>query len=99
MIALNRCPPCWGERSSEQRNSPRSGAPVRPITGSTSTNPRWIPAKDERRQRIGVLLPAVPLHDELSRVQQQLQGGEPLLPVDDVTHVDEGRWDRLLFAP
>ena len=37
------------------------------------------------------------LYHQLSRVQKQLQGGEPLLSVDDVPDCDESRRDRLLL--
>ena len=53
--------------------------------------------EDQRRHGVGVLLPAVLLHHQLGGVQQQLERGEPLLPVDNVAHVDEPDWHRSLL--
>src|SRR5215208_1334643 len=45
MIAPNRCPPGWVERSCEQRHSPRSAGTCSPFQGVNINDPRWIPAK------------------------------------------------------
>src|SRR5512132_4348990 len=44
MIALNRCPPGWVQRSSCQRHSPRSAGTCLPFSSQAQLPDRWIPA-------------------------------------------------------